>query len=74
MSVVSTADCSIGGGGGVNDDDDDDDEILIHAGRQRLQISKRLKTRVKCPKKKKKKPVRRYIDIHIRLDVHWLSD
>lgn len=35
MSVVSTANGSIGGGGGGGGDDD----ILIHAGRQRLQIS-----------------------------------
>ncbi len=35
MSVVSTANGSIGGGGGGSVGDD----ILIHAGRQRLQIS-----------------------------------
>lgn len=55
MSVVSTADCSIGGGGGSAGGVNDDDEILMHAGRQRLQIFNRLKTRPK-EKKKKKKP------------------
>lgn len=42
MSVKSTANFSIGGGdggGSVGDDDADDAEILMHAGRQRLQIS-----------------------------------
>lgn len=38
MSVVSTANGSIGGGGGGGGSVGDDD-ILIHAGRQRLQIS-----------------------------------
>lgn len=39
MSVKSTANCSIGGGGGGGSVGGDDAEILMHAGRQRLQIS-----------------------------------